>query len=132
MHRLHYPPERVADAYELLGSTFLDDHFDLSLTKKMWRDAIQLRLDHNIPKVIMEQSNLTFLDMKEFQTIDELEALDNDLDAMRMQSLLVSERVLGIMHKEMIFRLMYRGAAYADSLQYKRCVSFFYLWFEQC
>ena len=39
-----------------------------------------------------------------------------------MQSLLICERILGTMHKDMIYRLMYRGAAYADSLQYQHCI----------
>jgi len=45
-----------------------------------------------------------------------------DLDAIRMQSLLICERCLGTKHKDMIYRLMYRGAAYADSLQYQHCI----------
>ncbi len=39
-----------------------------------------------------------------------------------MQSLLICERVLGREHKDTIYRLMYRGAAYADSMQHQRCV----------
>ncbi len=39
-----------------------------------------------------------------------------------MQSLLICERTLGTAHKDTIYRLMYRGAAYADSLQYQRCI----------
>lgn len=41
---------------------------------------------------------------------------------MRMQSLLICERVLGEQHKDTLFRLMYRGAAYADALRYQRCI----------
>jgi hypothetical protein len=54
-----------------------------------------------------------------------MEDLNNvalDLDAMRIQSLLICERVLGPHHKDTLFRLMYRGAAYADALQYQRCI----------
>jgi hypothetical protein len=46
-----------------------------------------------------------------------------DLDALRVQSLLICERILGTHHKDMIYRLMYRGAAYADSLQYQHCIN---------
>ena len=60
--------------------------------------------------------------MKEFTSKPELEPLALDLDAIRMQSLLICERCLGTMHKDMIYRLMYRGAAYADSLQYQHCI----------
>lgn len=41
---------------------------------------------------------------------------------MRMQSLLICERILGEQHKDTLFRLMYRGAAYADALRYQRCI----------
>merc|ERR1712200_196562 len=34
---------------------------------------------------------------------------------MRMQSLIICERILGVQHKDMIYKLMYRGAAYADT-----------------
>jgi hypothetical protein len=45
-----------------------------------------------------------------------------DLDALRLQSLIICERILGVQHKDMIYKLMYRGAAYADSLQYQHCI----------
>lgn len=41
---------------------------------------------------------------------------------MRIQSLLICERILGIQHKDMLFRLMFRGASYADSLRLQRCI----------
>lgn len=87
----------------------------------------------------------------EFTTDQDLLALSVDLDAMRTQSLLVCERVLGPYHKDTLFRLMYRwvniyisshgclifvkitrfmfsvnvlirGAAYADDLRYQKCI----------
>jgi len=59
---------------------------------------------------------------KEFSTDEELRALSFDLDGLRTQSLLICERVLGPDHKDTLFRLMYRGAAYADSLLFQRCI----------
>lgn len=59
---------------------------------------------------------------KEFRTDQELRKIDFDLDALRIQSLLICERVLGPHHKDSLFRLMYRGAAYADALRYQRCI----------
>merc|ERR1711874_575831 len=50
------------------------------------------------------------------------DAISLDLDALRLQSLIICERILGVQHKDMIYRLMYRGAAYADSLQYQHCI----------
>lgn len=120
---LQFPLRRIAESYELLGSTFLDEHFDLRLTISYWVKALKLRKEHNLSKSILLKWTNVFAGMHEFQSMDELCSIMNDLDAMRMQSLLISERILGSMHKEMIYRLMYRGAAYADGLQYQRCVS---------
>merc|ERR1712213_141820 len=58
----------------------------------------------------------------EFTSRQELDAISLDLDALRLQSLIICERILGVQHKDMIYRLMYRGAAYADSLQYQHCI----------
>ena len=63
-----------------------------------------------------------FNHMTEFQTTDELDNIAMDLDQMRTQSLLICERILGATHKDAIFRFMYRGAAYADSLRYQQCI----------
>ena len=96
-----YVPERVADAYELMGSTCLDEHHDLQLALQFWRKAVQIRhRDPNNPimkavKPPAEHFNCAI----EFQTMDELENLSMDLDAMRIQSLLICERILGSTHK---------------------------------
>lgn len=54
----------------------------------------------------------------EFSTMEELDAISLDLDAIRIQSLLICERILGPHHKDTLFRLMFRGASYADSFRY--------------
>merc|ERR1719361_1722006 len=52
--------------------------------------------------------------------------MSHNVGELRLQSLLICERVLKPYqdqpHKDLIYRLMYRGAAYADSLQYQRCI----------
>lgn len=44
----------------------------------------------------------------EFSTLAEIENIAVDVDAMRIQSLLICERILGINHKDTLFRLMFR------------------------
>ena len=58
----------------------------------------------------------------EFQTFEELDNLSTNVDLIRIQSLLICERILGAQNKNTIFRLMYRGASYLDNLQYRRCI----------
>lgn len=54
----------------------------------------------------------------EFKTMEELDNIATDVDAMRIQSLLICERVLGIHHKDMLFRLMFR---YVDQFALVAC-----------
>jgi ankyrin repeat protein len=123
---LDYSRSRIAEAHELTGSTFLDEHYDLQAALQNWRTALSLRYSDPVllkPKQVSLKS--AYLNAIEFQTLDELENLSMDLDSMRIQSLIICERILGPLHKDMIFRLMFRGAAYADGLQYQRCVRIF-------
>lgn len=121
-----YSVERICDAYELMGSTCLDEHHDLQLALQFWRTAVQLRnqgsgTDAPTAKQVRRPA-AHFHYAREFETLADLEHLATDLDAMRTQSLLICERILGPTHKDAIFRFMYRGAAYADSLRYQQCI----------
>lgn len=41
--RVRYPPHRMADAYELLGATQLDEFNDVSAALAAWRRATAIR-----------------------------------------------------------------------------------------
>ncbi|KAG8269251.1 hypothetical protein J6590_004547 [Homalodisca vitripennis] len=125
--RIPYDPERLADAHELMGSTFLDEHTDSQVALLHWQMATNLRRQHGTNgEPLLKRPEMTpksaFGFAKEFRTEEDLQNISLDLDAMRIQSLLVCERVLGPTHKDTLFRLMYRGAAYADDLMYQRCI----------
>jgi len=116
-----YTPERVASAFELLGSTFLDEHYDSPKALQYWKAACDVRDKFCIAKPVLAPKP-QYRNAREFSNRQELEIISLDIDVVRMQSLLICERILGTMHKDMIYRLMYRGAAYADSLQYQHCI----------
>ena len=126
--RVTYSAERLADAHELMGSTFLDEHNDTAAALRHWRMATQLRRSFGpsenepIPKYPVMPPRPAFRNAVEFKTMEDLNNVALDLDAMRIQSLLICERILGPHHKDTLFRLMYRGAAYADALRYQRCI----------
>lgn len=124
IENVEYESHRIAEAHELMGSTFLDEHHDLPTALEHWRKALELRANPSnvLPKSKASSPRKAYLHAVEFQVREDLENLALDLDSMRVQSLLICERILGPLHKDMIFRLMYRGAAYADSLQYQRCI----------
>jgi len=120
-HALDYSAERIASAFELLGSTFLDEHHDSQRALQYWRAACEVREKAGLTKQIqLPKKQYRFA--SEFTNRQELENISLDLDALRLQSLIICERILGVQHKDMIYRLMYRGAAYADSLQYQHCI----------
>ncbi|XP_061723486.1 protein fem-1 homolog C isoform X1 [Cydia pomonella] len=122
--RVRYGPSRLADAYELLGATQLDEFNDVSACLAAWRRATALRhaTGQYVPKVPEQEPRKALLYMREWRTMAELEACAADADTLRIQALLVCCRVLGKEHKEHVFRLMYRGASYADSFRYQRCI----------
>lgn len=121
-HR-QYSHERLANAHELLGSTHLDEHNDIHTAINHWRIAQYIRESHELlPKQPVMPPRSAFRYETEFATMDELENVAADLDSIRIQSLLITERILGPHHKDTVFRLMYRGASYADAMRYHRCI----------
>jgi len=118
---LPYSTERIASAFELLGSTSLDEHHDSQRALQYWRAACEVREKAGTSKQI-QLPRRQYRNMSEFLNRSDLESIALDLDSMRMQSLIICERILGVQHKDMIYKLMYRGAAYADSLQYQHCI----------
>lgn len=80
-----------------------------------------------LPKVPLREA---YCYKSEFTTLEELDYIATDMDSMRIQSLLICERILGITHKDTLFRLTFRGASYADSLQLQRCIQLWTLLLE--
>ncbi|CAH0554463.1 unnamed protein product [Brassicogethes aeneus] len=120
---IRYPPEKLANAYELMGATYLDEHNDLVEALYYWKMGLAIRQRHNLMKkrpVMPPREGYRY--KKEFETFEELENISTDLDAIRTQSLMIAERILGPHHKDTIFRLMYRGAAYADVMRYQHSI----------
>ncbi|KAL1425435.1 hypothetical protein MTO96_003515 [Rhipicephalus appendiculatus] len=107
-----------------MGTTFLDEHHDVQSALFYWRRAQALRARESVPKPLgaLLPRRPAFQMAVEYANAEQLDALAHDLDALRTQSLLMCERILGAQHKDTVFRLMYRGAAYADSMQYQRCI----------
>ncbi|XP_059611223.1 protein fem-1 homolog C isoform X2 [Phlebotomus argentipes] len=131
-NRISYSVSRLAEAHELIGSTFLDEQNETRITILHWRLAHHIRQRESvyIEKKPVPPPREAFGNAVEFSTITELDNIAADVDSMRIQSLLICERVLGIHHKDTLFRLMFRGASYADSLQFQRCIDLWCLALE--
>lgn len=122
-----YEPARVADAFELMGTTFLMDFHDIGSTLFFWRKALEIRYEgsyrHYPKKIVNVDSPHPVLGMREFNSKEDLdEDINGEPKAMKVQALLITERILGLDHKDTIFRYMYAGAAHADTHEYQQCV----------
>ncbi|KAL4707658.1 hypothetical protein ACJJTC_014697 [Scirpophaga incertulas] len=124
-------PAALADAYELLGATHLDELADWDAALVAWRAATALR--RLLEKLPMGRSECSapkpampppaaLAPATEWRSLAELDALSADIDALRTQALLVAVRVLGAHHKDTLLRIMHRGASYADAFRYQKCI----------
>ncbi|XP_065155286.1 protein fem-1 homolog CG6966 isoform X2 [Atheta coriaria] len=117
-----YSEERLANAHELIGSTFLDEQNDTFTAIEHWRAAQTIRERAGLlPKQPVVPPRAAFRYQVEYSTMAEL---DNwtDVDFIRIQSILITERILGPSHKDAVFKLMFRGASYLDVMRYQRCI----------
>lgn len=60
---------------------------------------------------------------REVKSLEELHELISDPDAMRVQALLIRERILGPAHPDTSYYIRFRGAVYADAGRFSRCIS---------
>ena len=116
------------EAKELLGSAFLcyqNDDRDFEQAFEHLYRALELRLMHNIPKVLKSINNCEiFNNRQECQTLDELESLRLNIDNMYAEAFLIRERLLGPTCSQYRYSLRCRGAALADNAQYHDALDF--------
>lgn len=115
--------DRIA-ALELIGATFVDKKRDMVSALAMWRRAMEERYlnEPYLPKPISKIRVHAYDDAIEVTDIQALDDLVMDPDAMRMQALLVRERILGPAHPDTSYYIRYRGAIYADTGRFDRCI----------
>lgn len=64
---------------------------------------------------------------KETRSLEELESIQYDANAIHMESLVIRERILGVNNPELHHPIVFRGAVYADDARFDRCIC---LWFH--
>ena len=117
-------PVQKVEALELLGATYVDKKRDMSGALKYWRMALNERSGENLPDKSSQNTPVAaYENATEFRTEEDLDAIVSDPDAMRMQALLVRERILGPAHPDTSYYIRYRGAVYADIGKFDRCVT---------
>ena len=118
--------EQKIDALELLGSSIANDpdSYDIEEAFSCMRRAMEERyqdpscplLKKNI-KPVEDYENRT-----ESQTLEELSLLKDDKHAIRMEGLMIKERVLGIESAALLDDIRSYGIVLADSEHYKPCI----------
>jgi len=114
------------DALELLGATFVDKKRDMLGSYKLWKRAMEDRyVDGKLvcPKVVLASPIAAYENTVEVSNLNQLEEIISDPDSMRMQALLVRERILGPAHPDTSYYIRYRGAVYADMGHFERCIT---------
>lgn len=115
--------DRIA-ALELLGATFVDKKRDMLSALSFWRRAMEDRYgqEPKIPKVMQVPSHAAYDYVQEVNDFNALDELVMDPDEMRMQALVIRERILGPAHPDTSYYIRYRGAVYADAGRFDRCI----------
>ena len=75
------------------------------------------------PKKVTSSPIAAYENTVEVETLDQREDIISDPDEMRMQALLVRERILGPAHPDTSYYIRYRGAVYADMGHFERCIT---------
>lgn len=117
-------PETI-NALELLGATYVDKKRDMLGAIEFWRQAMEIRFSSSsapLPKPKVESEIPAYENAQEVTCLDQLDDLISDPDDMRMQALLVRERILGPAHPDTSYYIRYRGALYADMGNFDRCI----------
>ena len=100
--------ESRIDALELLGATYVDKKRDMVSALSLWRRAMEERnQEPKIPKVVNEPI-AAYEYVSEVTTIEELEELVLDPDEMRMQALVIRQRILGPTHPDTSYYIRFR------------------------
>lgn len=117
--------ERI-DALDLLGATFVDKKRDMLGALNLWKRAIEERYHDGVlvlPKALVKSPISAYENTLEVESVEALEEIISDPDSMRMQALLVRERILGPAHPDTSYYIRYRGAVYADMGHFERCIT---------
>jgi ankyrin repeat protein len=117
-----YSDEVRSNMLSLLGSSIYETEGDIAWAMQYWKDAMEFNVhwDEHSPVAIV--SDRVFAGKRECRTKEELNSIADDVDSIRIQSLLVTQRVLGWHHRETFSRLLMRGGAYVENGRYEEAL----------
>ena len=121
-------------ALELLGATYVDKKHDMLSAYNYWKSALERRSTPfndpvtNQPLALTKELTIKHTPIEaydfatEFMCQRELDECLVDPDDVRMQALLIRERILGPTHPDTTYYIRYRGAVYADCGNFRKCI----------
>ncbi|XP_022670280.1 protein fem-1 homolog B-like isoform X3 [Varroa destructor] len=121
-----YSRETKIDALELLGASFANDkdNYDLERCYHYLRLAMKWRYgdpDRVLPKVLPPPVP-AYENRVECRSLEELQQIKYNANALQMESLAIRERILGPLNPEVPHPVTFRGAVFADSANFERCL----------
>lgn len=114
------------EAMELLGASFANDreNYDIQRAFRYLHAAMSER--HRDPQHVIPKERLPQIEAygrrRECETLAELETIRIDRDALHMEGLMIRERILGSENVDVSHPIIYRGAVYADSMEFDQCI----------
>ncbi|MBN3318767.1 FEM1B protein, partial [Atractosteus spatula] len=118
--------ESRIEALELLGASFANDRENYDILKtyhylylamlERYRDSANIIAKEVLPPIE------AYGGRSECRTPRELEVIRQDRDALHMEGLIVRERILGSDNIDVSHPIIYRGAVYADSMEFEQCI----------
>lgn len=118
--------ESRIEALELLGASFANDreNYDIQKTFHYLHAAMTER--HRDPHRLIPKDRLPTIEAygrrRECESLVELENIRVDRDALHMEGLMIRERILGSDNIDVSHPIIYRGAVYADSMEFDNCI----------
>ncbi|XP_073509569.1 protein fem-1 homolog B [Phyllobates terribilis] len=114
------------EALELLGASFANDRENYNITKTYQYLYLAMLERFRDPDNILHKEVLPPIaayDMRtECRTPRELDGIRHDTDALHMEGLIVRERILGSDNIDVSHPIIYRGAVYADNMEFEQCI----------
>ncbi|KAL0601440.1 Protein fem-1-like protein B [Plecturocebus cupreus] len=114
------------EALELLGASFANDreNYDIMKTYHYLYLAMLERFqdgDNILEKEVLPPIH-AYGNRTECRNPQELESIRQDRDALHMEGLIVRERILGADNIDVSHPIIYRGAVYADNMEFEQCI----------
>lgn len=119
-------PRSQIEALELLGASFANDRENYDIQKAYQYLHMAMMERHRDPDGVIVKELLppteAYGGRRECQTLQQLEAIRMNRDALHMEGLMIRERILGSDNIDVSHPIIYRGAVHADNMEFEQCI----------